>query len=309
MHKIYLFGSEYHCKMVRGILSSDNEVKFVESIQEADLIYVIYGPGVNRKTLKYWIFTRKPFLIHWIGTDTFILDKSRSRPQLITKIHRVVSLSLMKFRNLNNSLKFLSSAPWLAKDVAEMTGIDTEYFVLTSIENENLLIPNQNRTFDFITYIPLQNFEMYFGSVFLEIVKLNPDKQFCIVCPDLLDIKNWPYERYTNLKIQQRTNKEGFYQLLNQSKCFIRLKDGGDAIALSVLEALAHGCKVVWNIPFDYCNFETRDSFKLNYKKYFGEFELNREAIRFVKENYNVDMWRVQFKSIINELLKSKKIE
>lgn len=303
MINVYLTGSEYHCKMVKTILKDEKEFEFTESLARADLLYAVYGPGITKNTLKYWLFTNKPILIHWIGKDTFILNKKLIPETFRGKVSEGIKKILLKYKNTFGKIKYISSAPWLAKEVQEFSGVETDYLVLTSIELETLLTPEKNRKYEFVTYIPVNDFDMYYGHQYLEIVKNNQDKQFCIVCPDLTDLKGWRYEKFDNLTIQTRTDKFGFYNCLNASKTFIRMKNGGDAIALSVLEALVHGCKVVWNLKFDYCEYETRESFLNNYRKYFiNDFTVNEEAVQYVKDNYDVEIWKRDFKNLVKQI-------
>ncbi|SDJ11461.1 hypothetical protein SAMN04515654_12829 [Halanaerobium congolense] len=306
MHNIFITGSEYHCNMVKKILSDNPEINFTDDLKSADILYVIFGPGISKETLKYWILTNKPILIHWIGKDTFFLEGDRkydifSKGYYTNKLKKII----LNARYLFNNVKFISSAPWLAKRVNKLTNKDTDYLVLTSIDKNKLLTPRKKRKYDFISYIPINDFELYYGNEFLSIIENNPKREFCIVCPDLHNLEDWPYKKYSNLKIQTRTTQKGFYECLNNSKSFIRLKNGGDAIALSVLEALAHGCNVVWNLDFKFCSYETRESFKHNYQKYFvNDFEINYSAIKFIKENYDITAWQKDFISLVNKILK-----
>ena len=73
MYKLFLTGSDYHCEMVETLLKQDKEISFTKNIEDADLLYAVYGPGINKETLKYWIFSNKPILIHWIA-DTLALS-------------------------------------------------------------------------------------------------------------------------------------------------------------------------------------------------------------------------------------------
>jgi hypothetical protein len=302
MYNLFLAGSQYHCALVKTILENDSDIKFTDNLNKADLLYAVYGPGITRKTLKYWMFSQKPVLIHWIGKDTFIFNDSSQG--IRRKIYDKLKLVLLKSRIKQGNVKYLSSAPWLAKDVERLTNVKTEYLVLTSIEKGLLLEPKEEREFDFITYVPINDFDMYYGSEFLRIIEETPNRKFCLVCPDLTDINDWPYKIYENLKIQTRTNKEGFYECLNNSKTFIRMKNGGDAIALSVLEALAHGCNVVWNLKFNHCEYETRESFKENYREYFqDQFNINYNSIEYIKQEYDVEKWKLDFKKIVVEII------
>jgi len=303
MIKINLIGTDYHTKLVREILRYDEQIIFEENIDNADLLYVIFGPGIRKSNLRYWLLGNKPILIHWIGVDTFIFNREKKEENLKQKIKKKIILGILKYRYKRGRLKSISSAPWLAEEVTKKSGISTDYLVLTSIKKEEILSPKNNRKYDFTSYIPIGRFKLYNGKLFLEAAKNNPNKEFCIVSPDLENEEDWPREKYKNLKIQPRTDKLGFYNVLNDSKYFVRLKDGGDAIALSIMEALAHGCKVIWNLKFKHCYYETRDSFLKNIDKYdIDDFTINYEAIEFIKNNYSTEKWINDFKKILAKL-------
>lgn len=143
MYKIYTIGSEYHCDLVKNIMKDEKEFLFTNNLKDADLLYAVYGPGLEKKTISYWIFSNKPILIHWIGKDTFIFDKSRIVSGIKNKISRFLKISILKYRNLLGNVKYVSSAPWLANEVETLSKIQTDYFVLTSIEKDLLLKPKK----------------------------------------------------------------------------------------------------------------------------------------------------------------------
>ena len=299
--KIHIHGSKIQVALVKNIFKTDENLQLT-SFPKCDIVYSIYGPGIEFKhNLIYWLFTKKIHLIHWIGNDAEIFESQKGN--FFRKIVNFAKLQILYFKLRQSKVIFIASSPWLAKSIEKRTGIKTKYIVLTSIYSEEMscFLRLQERKIDFLIYSPISTGNLHSIIEVLDVAKKFPDKSFFILCPDLSNTNPFPFITTSNVTIMPKQDQHQMWKLYNDTNCFLRLKKSGDAISLSVLEALFYKCDVIWNYEFDNCikteiiDLEQVISNQIKNKK------LNESGHNMIIQHYSIDKWRKEF---VNYLFK-----
>lgn len=303
MKNINLIGSPIQTKLIESILENVSYFNLTD-YKNADIIYYIYGPGFNKKNFFKWIFSNKIYIIHWIGLDTEIyLGNNKNLKVYIS--HQIKKI-IIKLRFLFRKRKthFISSSPWLTTAVQDKSKIPTQYLVITSIfeEKMKMYLLDHERNIDFLTYTPLSAKNIYSVKEIIESAKKFPKSNFVFIVPDLKNNESYPYKIPQNIKILPKQSQHQMWELYNQTKCFIRLKKTGDAISLSVLEALFFKCHVIWNYEFKGTIFTQISQLDISITKVLSLNKLNEEGHEIIKNQYTVKAWINQFKNYIESI-------
>lgn len=248
-YRLYVSGTApYHKNLAVDVLMKSEIIDLVASEAEADFIYHIFGPDLDKRNLFSWLGPKK-HIVHWIGSDTNFYTKStNSFSNFITSIKKFILNSSKKRGNLC----YLASAPWIGDIIQRRSQFPVEYVLISTISKDRILRIDTKKDVDFLTYIPFGREETYSLPAILNAARGNPENHFAIVVPNVSSVGTleWDLLGCENVTIFPNQSHAEMITLICRSKCFLRLKySEEDAYALTVLEALFCGCNVLWNVP------------------------------------------------------------
>lgn len=304
MIKINITGTPIQTSLIKSILKEDKEITFV-NYNDADVYYVVFGPGLTKKNIFRWLFSNKKFLIHWIGLDTkFYLVNNNGN--IKSRIYTFIKKGVLMYKYKTGKLYYISSSPWLANEIEKASGIKTDYLVITSIFPEKMtkyIDDSGNRDIDFLTYSPLSSKNMYSINEIIDAAEKFPSYKFVIIVPDLENEGKYPYEIPSNVSVLKKQTQEQMWKLYSNCKCFLRMKQTGDAISLSVLEALFFKCHVLWTYEFDCCLYTPLSNLQTNLQKVIKEDKMNEKGHELIINKYSTKQWKKDFKALLRTIL------
>lgn len=246
-YKVYISGVPFHTTLAKDVLSLSSCLEIVLDVNDADVVYHIFGPDMNMENLRFWL-SRKKHIIHWIGSDTeFYCINSSLFDRFVKFVKKTILESTFFFKRL----AYISSAPWIGEIVQKNSKIPVEYVLISSISENRIKRYSMDRDIDFLTYIPQGREETYSLPSILQAARENSENNFFVVNPWIksLDEMNWDLSGLENVTVLPNLSHDEMIRLICRTRCFLRLKASGDAYALTVLEALYCGCNVLWNVP------------------------------------------------------------
>lgn len=300
----------YHVELWMNLLNSIKGIHatlFNDTLQNIDIIYWIFGGGPSVKKFPlFWLKKNPPLIIHWIGSDVYIRTECKKSGSF--HLNRALWDRLLKLKESKNGVAHLATAEWLVNELHK-TGITAEYLPITTIDTSRPYTEKSSdeRTFDFLSYIPSTRGPFYGEEKILSVAKKLSTKKFIIIRPDILDEEN--HSRNITLKnvtILPRKTLNEMNEIYSNSKCFLRFTRH-DSLSLSVLEALYYKEQIFWT--YDYPNVyciskisnlaEKMESIATNWTP-------NIEGHNFVKKNFNLEKIKDDFKKKIDEIIESK---
>ena len=251
-YAVSVSGSKYHGELAQQYLESAY-ITFAEN-NHPKIFYHISAPDIKKTNIVNWLNPRNIHIVHWIGNDSVSL--SAQKGGLFQKIRDRFKWFLFKLLCKFFCVKNISSAPWIGKDVENRLRVPCPFVIISSLSKAEARkccdlgqkIEWRQKSVDFLTYIPVAKQDLYSLSDIISAALVVPQRKFLIVSPGLTDVSEFP-ELPGNIRLLPSQPKEQMRELFLQSKCLIRLKKGGDAYALMVLEAISFGLHVIWNVP------------------------------------------------------------
>lgn len=273
--------------------------EFVHLSNNIDLFYIMFGWLDKDHILSffYWLFSRKPIVIHWIGTDVWRVIN----PQVLDlkmRVKRYLSLTLFK---IYRRCYHIACAPWL-KEELELVGIEAKFIPVVSpmIKEDTPIYPLPN-TLIVLSYIPLGREDFYGEEKLLQIARQNPDIKFIVVAnsPDRKpkDLDNCEYLGWVSRDKMEELYKKAF--------CVMRLTKHDGLLGLGI-EALLRGRYLIFTYDHPFVN---RAVTIQEIQEALDEIRLKREpnygGSDFVRKNYSAEVVKKQlkelFESIINQ--------
>lgn len=252
--------------------SKRDQLKFLFSAINADLVVSFNGAYSESKSLDWALALKKKIVMQWHGTDVQNVLRCRKENNLFDKY-------------ILKSVHFTDS-DFLLDELKE-AGIKADLLDFKYVTPS--VIP-QKKAVKVLSYVA-QNREEFYGFHYIVNLALqHPELEFEIVGLSTTSIK-YP----ENIKILGWLNKKDFNQKLSESGLFLRLTKH-DGMSLSVLDALSYGCEVIWNqklLGVTYVgDFRDLDvSFEnLVAKLSKEEYKMNTIAVDLIKKRFDKEM-------------------
>ncbi len=289
-------------------LFEDAMLHETNSIRDAGIVYVTFGCHFGPlKNINHWL-SNKLFIIHWIGSDVPRWEKSLNSPNPLLRLYYQYWRMMIKRRLKRKQLISLAVTEHLA-DGLKKVGIPAEVFPITSVNNSSIALAEklkkEDRSIDFIAYIPTNNFVFYGGTWFLECATRLPHRNFLLINPDI-DKMDASFKKLfpENVQIMPEVGFDAMQALFADARFLLRLTQH-DGLSLMVLEALLAEMQVYWTRHFPHTNHVSLPGLNpadlaAKIDKHVADWKKNEEGKRFVINTYNID----SFQHLFNELLK-----
>jgi len=206
-----------------------------------NLLYINFGLYIFSKKnfllLIYSLFTSKPILIHWIGSDIHELLNNSIKTKFRVFFLKLIT-SLFKITHWSAALHIKEELKSLGIK-SETVFLPTELIKLHNIEK----FPTVN---SFLSYIPEQREEFYGLSKILYIADKYPEIHF-----DIVANKGKKENLRKNVTYHGWVNEEKMDKLYKENKGVIRIPKH-DALGGTVLEAVIRGRYAIWTYNAKY---------------------------------------------------------
>lgn len=276
------------------------------NISKADIIYVTYGDHFSPvKYFRYWL-SKKIFVLHWIGSDVPAWSNKLSSPNPLIRMHYEYRRMMILWKHKRKQMISIAVTEHLCEGLKKM-GIPAELFPITSINNESIKLSEKlrqpNRSIDFLSYIPVNNFTFYGGHLFLECAKKLPEKRFLLIVKDSSTIEQSFKKMFpSNVRLLPEVPFDELLKLLADSKVLLRFTQH-DGLSLMVLEALLAHMQVFWTRPFRQTCFvnldeETAETLAERINKAVNSWTPNTLGRNYVIENYNAENMQKRFNQL-----------
>ena len=189
-----------------------------------DVVYQIGGPTVSGHLLTLCRLLRKPFVLHWVGSD-------------VTQATRCISPAPKP----NSGVIHWVDAPWLA-DELKTIGINSEVVPLCAVDTSQAL-PLPSGRFTVLCYLPDGRFQFYGGDLVVSAAEALPDINFLVVGGSGKNISAPPNMSF----VGWQSDMQPIYA---QCHALVRMASH-DGLSFMVVESLNLGRYVIWNRPFE----------------------------------------------------------
>ena len=243
-----------------------------------------------------WIFTlllmllRKPFVVHWIGTDVLSFSKEKTSKGWRNRITRMLVYDRTKIH--------ISDSRYLLDELKQL-GIDASVVCLFPERIEADVVPLPKK-FTVLSYWPNYAKDYFSADIIYRLARDFPQIEFRI-----LKATGDPTISLDNLKfLGPRDDMENVYA---QASVLIRLPKH-DSLSAMVLEMLARGRYVIYNKDFPHCHEANGyDDAKKELTEIMKLNEPNYKGSQFVRENFSVSKESQKLKEILEPLLASNR--
>lgn len=224
------FSSQHKFVFCDTYVSKSAKIKFIGHLPSADLVVSFNGVSQKSGSLDAVIKLKKPLMMQWHGSDVLSIDINKSNGTFTPKYIDYASS--------------YTDAAWLKSSLQEKN-VDAKmlHFKHVDVQSGDASFSD----FQVLTYLA-QGHELTYGlNQILLLSNKFPEITFNIIGSNGENChhnKNMIFHGWVNQNTKQKI----------ESNCpiFIRLVKH-DGYALSVMEALASGCYVIWNNPHPMC--------------------------------------------------------
>jgi len=246
--------------------------------KNADVIHFICGRGIRKFPLAFILrfIMNKKLIVHFVGSDVLQFKKQNFIDQINWKIALLICH------------RIFTGSPQLKNELDPYVKSTFFHLIYQNTEFGKRAFPVKCTV---LSYIPKVNPIFYGYNEIKSLIKLNNDVNFIIIT----DYGN--LAKFSNVQVLPFDKTRNMSEIYSKTSILIRLTDH-DGLCQMVLEALSHGCYVLWTSPFLFCNQVSKNADNVNaeLQKLKKITNPNFEAINWCKENLNSD-------SNINELI------
>lgn len=265
------FAPQHRFRFYDTYNSKIEQLKFAWALRKADVLISINGVSDRSGSMDLALKMNKKIWFNWVGTD--------------------VLLAVERFKNGSIYREYIdraihsTDAPWLQ---AELKTAQIEAKIIHS-----KWLDIQSNASDFprlqvYSYIAANREDFYGWKTIQQLALANPEIPFIIAGSDGTQLNSIP----PNVQFKGWLTTQEMTELRNASPIFIRLAEH-DGFSLSVLEALAAGCEVIWKYPFENCHHlkdvEVDFSKVVNLVKE-RNFTRNKENIAYIAMNFQKEV-------------------
>lgn len=214
----YLFCDTYY--------SFWGKLKFILHLRNADKVVSFNGVSNNSGSLNWALRKKKKLIMQWHGSDVLTAKHNKTKGNFNSKYI--------------DAADNYSDAPWL---IAELKEIQIEAELLPFKYVESTLTEEKFTSKNVVSYCAQGKEDFYGWQDLLVLSEKFPDINFHVIGTTGKDLKV-----NNNITCYGWLNQSEVKSLLNKHAIFIR-NAKHDGYALSVLEAVANGNYVLWNMP------------------------------------------------------------
>lgn len=213
-----------------------DQLKFLWMVPFCDLVISMNGVSDGSGSLNWVLFWKKKLILQWMGTDALLA------------MERMKDNSILR-KYIDYAENHVDS-PWLEKEVRSLN-IKTKQVPFKYVNPVNLI--EKYDDVSVITYIAGPRAQFYGFERIQKMATKFPEISFHIYGMDRPE-----EEQRENLIFYGWTTAEEFNEGLRKSAIFVRLTEH-DGFSISILEALANGCEVIWTHPTKNIRFVSND--------------------------------------------------
>jgi glycosyltransferase involved in cell wall biosynthesis len=226
------FAPQHRFRFFDTYNSKIEQVKFAWALRKADVLISINGVSDRSGSMDLALKMKKKIWFNWVGTD------------VILAVERFKNGSI--YREYIDQAVHSTDAPWLQ---AELNSAQIEAKIVHSKWLDIQSNLNDFPSLQVYSYIAAKREDFYGWKTIQQLAIANPTIPFIIAGSDGTQLHSIP----PNVQFKGWLNNQEMMELRNASPIFIRLAEH-DGFSLSVLEALAAGCEVIWKYPFENCH-------------------------------------------------------
>lgn len=239
-------------------------------LKRSDIVYSINGSLTGSRVFDTALDNHIPLIMHWVGTDV---------------LKAMDAVKNGKFRDdyRKKALHFCEVS-WIQEELKSI-GIEAEIVNFASFEKEfEPHIPSGR--FTVLSYIADKRSGFYGMNEFLQLAIDFPEINFVIVGTEANDYEPLP----NNVKAMGWVEDMGIY--FDQAHMTMRFPEH-DGLSNFILESMARGKQVLYRYAYTGCLASpTYEDLRSNLQKQFeryenGEFQLNKEAIACIRNEFN----------------------
>ena len=255
-----------------------------------DLIYQVCA--INNWPLALALsLLRKPWILHWIGTDVLSFrEKKASRGWRRFIVSRLV---------YKRAVQFLSDSRYLLDELNQL-GLEADVVKLLPNKIDIGVQPLPDK-FSVLAYWPDHREAFYRGERVFRLAEMFPDVEFKVAKATKSDKTVPPNVTFLG-------NQEDMESVYNGVSVFIRTPEH-DSLSAMVLEALTRGRYVIYNqhsITGCHCADSVEECADA-LKDIMKQSAPNHEGAEFVRKNFNVEMEAQNLEVILDEIFKKQK--
>ncbi|AKB71736.1 hypothetical protein MSMAC_1846 [Methanosarcina mazei C16] len=301
-------GNPYHSEVIKKTLSEIEgfEIREFRDSKNSPITYWISGAPSLFRNISFWLSNHQLLIMHWIGTDVLYFTGVKKEKGLNLKFYNYIKSIIIRYKTQKKQIIHLAGAPWLADELSE-AGIRSRYFPITTIDPTKLINPNNHneKEIDFISYVPLRDFEFYGGNVIIRLANKYKNYKFLIIHPDVITLEEDHISKYpSNVNVLPKVDFKTMQELYSKSKFFLRFTEH-DGLSLSVLEALYFKLQVLWTYSFPHVyHIKNNDILIESLPDIVNEWRPNDEGHEYVLNNYSINVWKKDFSKLIQDLTK-----
>ena len=255
----YVFYNTYESKWA--------QLKFIITLPFCGAVISFNGASDQSSSLDWVLKFKIKLIMQWHGTDV----------KLAVERNELGTIN----RKYINYATHLASAPWFIDELKEVVSEITycPFGYVESIGNEE-----NYKKISVLTYIA-ENRESFYGwDEIYEASKLLPNIQFTII-----GSKGEGFPSSKNITFKGWVEETELAHLMEEHPIFVRLTEH-DGKAITVSQALAKGCEVIWTYPYNCCvlinknGLELKNSIEALSKQIEDRnYKPNKENIEFAK--------------------------
>lgn len=246
-----------------------DKLKALFLIPRVDVIFSINGTLQTSKVIDLAFKKNKKVIFNWVGTDVQLATEAVKNNTFIDQF--------------KSQAVHLCEVDWIKEELGEI-GVIAEVQNFAVFEKHFKKVDFSSTQMNVLTYIANGRPEFYGIQILNKLAKEFPDVTFNVA----------GLENYEGL--EKNINLLGWVEdmsiYFDQAQICLRYAEH-DGLSNFILEALARGKHVLYNQPFNHCNFTSSfNELKENMKKLQDDFkngnlEYNIEGANFVNENFN----------------------
>jgi len=265
------FAPQHRFRFYDTYNSKIEQLKFAWALRKADVLISINGVSDRSGSMDLALKMNKKIWFNWVGTDVLLA------------VERYKNGSI--YREYIDRAVHSTDAPWLQ---AELKSAKIEAKIVHS-----KWLDIQSNLSDFprlqvYSYVAANREDFYGWKTIQQLALANPEIPFIIAGSDGTHLNLIP----PNVQFKGWLNTQEMTELRNASPIFIRLAEH-DGFSLSVLEALAAGCEVIWKYPFENCHHLKEvevDFIKVVNLVKERNFTRNKENIAYIAKNFQKEV-------------------
>lgn len=259
----YIFLDTYNSKIA--------QIKFLLLLPFSQLVISLNGVTDNSGSLNWVLRFKKKLVLQWMGTDSLMAQERFENNTILRKY-------------IDYGHNFIDSS-WLEEELHSIK-LKTEW-VNMKYSAKKFNVPEKYEKISAMTYIA-QGRQFFYGiKQCCELAKKHPEIQFKI-----FGVSECEYPITENITLYGWRPEQEIFDEMEKTPIFLRLTEH-EGFPLTLIEAMAHGCEVIWTFPFENATQikgfdDLCEKFEILVDKIKArDLKPNLEIVNFVKDKFN----------------------